>query len=110
MVDSAGFAPLSDAQWPDSLAHLKDAWAGRLNVYRTMAHHPALVIAWEGLRNHVVLDSSLGPLRSEVVILRTGHRCGSSYEWAHHVVRGRTCGLTDERIETLRGPASEMSP
>ncbi len=110
MVASAGFAPLSDDQWPASLARLKDGWAGRLNVYRAMAHHPALVTAWEGLRNHVVLDSALGPARSEVVILRTGHRCGSAYEWAHHVVRGRACGLSDERIETLRGTVSGMAP
>ena len=64
---------------------LRDGFAGQLNVYRTMAHHPALVRAWAPMRQHVVKDTALGLERSEVVILRTGHRMGSAYEWAHRL-------------------------
>ena len=73
--------PLTDAEWPEPLADLRDGFAGQLNVYRTMAHHPALVRAWAPLRQHIVKDTALGLERSEVVILRTGHRMGSAYEW-----------------------------
>lgn len=96
-------APLSDADWPEAAADLRDGFAGALNVYRTMAHHPALLTAWAPLRAHVVQRTALGLERSEVVILRTGLRMGSPYEWAHHVSRARALGFPDARIEAIRG-------
>lgn len=95
--------PLSDADWPESIADLRPGFAGALNVYRVMAHHPGLLRAWAPLRQHVVRDSALGPERSEVVILRTAHRMGSAYEWAHHVSRARKLGFDDARIAAMRG-------
>jgi len=104
------FAPLSDADWPGEIADRREGFAGRLNVYRAMAHHPALLRAWGDLRDHVVRRTSLGAEASEVVILRAGHRLGAGYEWAHHVVRGRAAGLSDPRIAALRGPLAGMGP
>jgi alkylhydroperoxidase family enzyme len=95
--------PISDADWPETIAEMKTGFAGALNVYRTMAHHPALLKAWAPLRQHIVKDSALGPVRSEVVILRAAHRMGSPYEWAHHVSRARALGMSDARIAALRG-------
>ena len=95
-------SPLSDEDWPEDIADLRTGFAGALNVYRTMAHHPALTRAWAQLRQHVVKDSALGLDRSEVVILRTGVRLGSAYEWAHHVSRARTLGFSDARIAAIR--------
>lgn len=95
--------PISDADWPEVIAEMKTGFAGALNVYRTMAHHPALLKAWAPLRQHIVKDSALGPVRSEVVILRAAHRMGSPYEWAHHVSRARVLGMSDARIVALRG-------
>ncbi|WP_138472582.1 carboxymuconolactone decarboxylase family protein [Poseidonocella sp. HB161398] len=96
-------APLSDADWPAEIAQMRGGFAGALDVYRTMAHHPALLAAWAPLRQHVVRDSALGPEHSEVVILRTGLRLGSDYEWAHHVCRARALGFSDARIAAVRG-------
>lgn len=93
--------PISDEAWPDAISDMREGFAGQLNVYRTMAHHPALLRAWAPLRQHLVKNSALGQERSEVVILRTGHRLGSSYEWAHHVSRARALGFTDDRIRAL---------
>jgi alkylhydroperoxidase family enzyme len=95
--------PLQDHLWPQEIADLQQGYAGALNVYRTMANHPALTRAWTNLRQHIVKDTSLGLARSEVVILRTGVRLGSAYEWAHHVSRARALGFSDERIRTIRG-------
>nr|WP_047577459.1 carboxymuconolactone decarboxylase family protein [Methylobacterium sp. ZNC0032] len=95
--------PIGDADWPEAIAGMKTGFAGALNVYRTMAHHPALLQAWAPLRQHIVKDSALGPVRSEVVILRAAHRMGSPYEWAHHVSRARVLGMSDARIAALRG-------
>jgi 4-carboxymuconolactone decarboxylase len=95
--------PIDDADWPEAIAGMKNGFAGALNVYRTMAHHPELLRAWAPLRQHVVKDSALGAVRSEVVILRAAHRMGSPYEWAHHVSRARVLGMADERIAAIRG-------
>ena len=104
------FHPLADADWPESLAPLKGGFATGLNVYRTMAHHPALLTAWAPLRAHVVTAPALTPDQSEVVILRTGHRLGAAYEWAHHVHRGRKIGMDDARIASIKGPVAAMAP
>lgn len=95
--------PIGDADWPASIAEMKSGFAGALNVYRTMAHHPDLLQAWAPLRQHVVKDSALGAVRSELVILRAAHRMGSPYEWAHHVSRARVLGMSDVRIAAMRG-------
>nr|WP_319249538.1 carboxymuconolactone decarboxylase family protein [uncultured Celeribacter sp.] len=100
-ADAHKIAPLTDDLWPEEIADLRDGFAGALNVYRTMAHHPALLRAWAPLRHHIVKDSTLGPQNSEIVILRTGVRLGSSYEWAHHVSRARALGMDDARIKAV---------
>jgi alkylhydroperoxidase family enzyme len=110
MSEDPDFAPISDADWPAALADMHAGFAGGLNVYRTMAHHPALLRAWSQLREHVVNRSALGRQRLEVVILRCGVRLGSDYEWSQHVIRARLYGLSDARIVSLRGPLSEMEP
>jgi alkylhydroperoxidase family enzyme len=101
--------PISEGAWPEELADMAQSFAAKLNVYRTMAHHPALVRAWADLRAHVVLNNVLGDQASEIVILRIGHHWNSDYEWTHHVVRGRAVGLSDERIESMRGDPANMS-
>jgi len=95
--------PLADEDWPEEIVDLRDGFAGRLNVYRVMARHPDLLRAWAPLRQHVVLSSALGQELSEIVILRTAVRLGSSYEWSHHVSRARKIGMSDDRIAAIRG-------
>ncbi|KCV81703.1 hypothetical protein ATO10_10170 [Actibacterium atlanticum] len=104
-----GFEPIRDAEWPAEIADMLSGFAGGLNVYRTMAHHPALLRAWSNLREHVVNQTSLGAEQSEVVILRTGTRLGSSYEWHQHIIRGRKAGLSDARIARLGGPLDAIT-
>ncbi|MBS0124043.1 carboxymuconolactone decarboxylase family protein [Thetidibacter halocola] len=108
MSGPADFPPLSDAAWPEAVADMRAGFAGRLNVYRVMAHHPDLLRAWRPLREHVVNRTALGPQLSEVAILRTGHRLGSSYEWNQHIERARARGLSDARIASCAGPLDAM--
>ncbi|CUH64859.1 Carboxymuconolactone decarboxylase family protein [Thalassovita gelatinovora] len=108
MTDPLRFPPIPDGAWPDQIADLRDGFAGKLNVYRTMAHDPELLKAWAPLRQHVVIDNALGPQLSEVTILRTGHNLESSYEWNQHVHRARACGMSDAQIGSIRGPLAAM--
>lgn len=102
--------PLTGADWPAALDDLRDTFAGRLNVYRVMAHHPDLLRAWVPLRRHIVEANALGAERLEVAILRIAHRLSSVYEWTHHVHRSRAVGLADARIASLRGAPEAMAP
>ena len=103
------YPPLDNTHWPAEIADMQAGFAGRLNVYRVMAHHPALLRAWADLRDHVVVKTALGPELSEVVILRAAHWIGSDYEWAHHVSRARALGFEDHRIARLAGPIDEIT-
>jgi len=110
MNKAPDLAPIPNAGWPEEIVDMLSGFAGKLNVYRAMAHHPALLRAWTDLRDHVVNKTALGPELSEVVILRTGVRLGSDYEWNQHVVRSRSRGLDDQRIASLRGAPDDMAP
>ena len=99
--------PLNHTNWPESLTHMADGFASKLNVYRVMAHNPALLCSWANLRNHLVQNSALSKTALEIVILRTGHKHNSRYEWAHHVIRGRDVGLSEERIAACALPANQ---
>lgn len=101
--------PLNDDEWPESIAGLAGGFATKLNVYRTMAHHPELLAAWAPLRQHVVRDRAMSDQQSEVVILRTGFNLRSGYEWAHHVSRGRAVGMDDARIAAIGGPLASIT-
>jgi 4-carboxymuconolactone decarboxylase len=101
-MDEGPCQPLADADWPAEIADLRDGFAGRLNVYRVMAHHPALLRAWVPLRQHLVTRGTLGAELTEIAILRTAHRLGSAYEWAHHVSRARKLGMTEARINATK--------
>lgn len=103
------FAPLSDTEWPPALEEMRGGFATALNVYRVMAHNPALLAAWRDFRNHVVLNNRLDPPSLEIVILRTGFRRGSRYEWMQHIVRGRTAGLDDRRIAAAALPPNQAA-
>ena len=110
MSEPPAYPPLTDAEWPEEIGDMLTGFAGGLNVYRTMAHNPALLRAWADLREHVVNRTALGKQGSEVVILRTGVRLDSGYEWRQHVARARKCGMEDARILSLRGPVEDMAP
>lgn len=106
---SGKVTPLPPEDWDTSIAHLGDGFAGQLNVYRVMAHHPALLEHWAPLRRHVVLENALGEERLEIVILRVATRLGSHYEWTHHVARATRLGLDADRIRSVAGDPSDMT-
>lgn len=100
---------ITDANWPVEIEDMRAGFAGRLNVYRIMAHHPDLLRAWQKFRNHVVINTTLGAELSEVVILRSGLNLGSAYEWAHHVYRSRKLGMSDARILAISGNGQDLT-
>jgi alkylhydroperoxidase family enzyme len=99
MSGTGALSPLPDGAWPAEIGELRREFAGALNVYRTMAHHPRLLAAWVPLRRHVVLENSLPPRLQELVVLRTAFHARSRYEWSHHVARALAAGLSRQEID-----------
>ncbi len=79
-----------------------------LNVFATLARHPALLKRWTPLANHLLFKSSLPPRERELVIMRAGWMAGSAYEWGQHVVIARDqCGFTDADFSALAVGSSD---
>jgi 4-carboxymuconolactone decarboxylase len=75
------------------------------NIFKTLAHHPDLFRRWMVFANHVLFKSTLPARDRELLIMRTGWRCRSEYEWGQHAVIGRTIGISDEEIRRItQGP------
>jgi alkylhydroperoxidase family enzyme len=93
-------APLADEQIDPELR--ERIFRGPiLNIFRTLAHHPALTKRWLVFGTHVLSKSTLPARERELVILRIGWLCRSGYEWGQHVVIGKAAGLTDAEIERI---------
>ena len=90
---------------PDVLARASAA-AGQpvrpeAQVYRTLANHPDLFVAWLGWGAHVVRGTSLTPRLKELVILRVALLCDGRYPLAQHVRIGRDVGLDDAALDRM---------
>jgi 4-carboxymuconolactone decarboxylase len=108
MTDTPRLAPLTPEEWSDDQRQLLEPFADDgevLNIFATLAHHPKLLKRWLVFGGHIMVASTLPPRDRELLILRTGWRCQSPYEFGQHAVIGRQAGLTDEEIAAVtRGP------
>ena len=80
----------------------------KLNIFRTLGHNPPLFKGFLALGGHLLGETGLLPPRErEIVILRTGFRAGSEYEFGQHTRMGADAGLTKVEIDRLAdvGPA-----
>ena len=69
-----------------------------MTIFRTFIRHPKLFKRWLVFGNHILFKSTIPPRDREILILRTGWRCRSEYEWGQHVVIGKAVSLTDDEI------------
>jgi 4-carboxymuconolactone decarboxylase len=104
MTDSAPrIPPLANP--PDEVASFIDKAGlkgpnGRpINIFGTLAHHPDLLRRWMVFAGHVMAKNSLPDRDREILILRTGVRCGSHYEFAQHAEIALECNM--DRVEVL---------
>jgi len=97
--------PLPAAERTPSAQALLDGVAvagSEWNIFTTLVRAEGLTRRWLPFGGKL-LSGKIPPRERELLILRTGWNCESEYEWAQHVVIGRSAGLTDEEI--LRIPA-----
>jgi alkylhydroperoxidase family enzyme len=105
-------APLPEDEWTDEMREIFrpiEEYNGRVfNIFTTLARHPKLLKRWLVFANHCLIKSTLSPRQRELVILRAGWLCHSTYEWVQHNRIAREAGIADEEIERIkRGPEAE---
>jgi alkylhydroperoxidase family enzyme len=102
--------PLPSEEVPEEVRRYTGSRPGQpvLNIYRTLARYPKLAKRWLVFGAHILAKNTVEPRERELLILRTGWRCRSGYEWGQHVRIGLSAGLTEADIERIKqGPAAE---
>lgn len=101
-------APLPEAEWTDAMREALGSRAGSgraSNLYATLVRHPDLIKRWLVFAGHILGGSTLSPRARELVILRTGYRCKSEYEWGQHSFIAGLVGISNEEIaRVIDGP------
>jgi alkylhydroperoxidase family enzyme len=108
-------SPLPEAEWDDVsgpvLRASQPGLQGRLgdnNIFSTLARHPQLMRAWLPFGGFLLGRGLLPARERELLILRTGCNCSSSYEWGQHVRISESLGIDREEIlRVARGPEAE---
>ena len=107
--------PLPESQWPEQLRSILEtrppAVGTRLgdnNIFATLARHPELLRAWLPYGGFLLGSGVLPARERELLILRTGRNCGSSYEWGQHVRIAEALRMAREEImRVAAGPDAE---
>lgn len=107
-------APLIPTEeWdPELLSFVKRAVPSEeepLNFFLAMAHHPKLLEKWTVFAARLLGKGILDPRDRELVVLRTVHNCGATYEWVHHAEIAAESGLGPAEVEAIaEGPGSPV--
>lgn len=91
---------------PADVQALLDARPPR-NVFRMLAHAPSLMPGLMELTGAVLYRSKLEVVLRELIILRVGNLCGSSYEVGQHRKIALAVGLPQDKID---GTARDADP
>ena len=89
---------------PPAVQALLDARPPR-NVFRMLAHAPALMPGVMELTAAILYRAKLDPALRELAILRVGHLCGSAYEVSQHRNISLAIGLSQEKIDGTKSDA-----
>ena len=113
--DGPRIAPLPPEEWSEELRPLasftasgEDVSLGDLNIFRTLARHPALFGSWAPFGGYLLTNGTLPFEERELLILRTGFNCRSPYEWGQHVRISLAGGMSRETIDRVAaGPDAD---
>jgi len=100
--------PPYDADTARTLERMMPPGIAPLNLFRTVAHNPAILERFRSTGAYLLNFGTLPALDREIVIQRTCARCGCEYEWGVHAVfYGERVGLSTEQLDaTAAGPGA----
>jgi alkylhydroperoxidase family enzyme len=96
---------LEEARRRGAEAEIRQDLAG-VNAFRSLLQNVPVAGAIGKLLTTLLFEGSLDARLRELVILRTGWRSGSEYEFCQHVAVARRLGISDEDILGVRDPES----
>src|SRR5258707_6735625 len=74
------------------------------NIFDTLVRHPGLFRKWSPFGGKL-LSGKLPARDRELLILRTGWRCQSVYEWGQHLRIALASGVTQDEVDRVKsGP------
>jgi 4-carboxymuconolactone decarboxylase len=103
-LTSVRIPPLPEAEWSEEVRELLPKGRKPLNIFTTLVRHPSLFKRWSVFGGHILSKSTLSPRDRELLILRTGYRCKSPYEFHQHTRIGLDCGISADEIQRLQQP------
>jgi alkylhydroperoxidase family enzyme len=95
--------------WIAALLGRVQGTAGPPHLFTTIARHRRLFRPWLRFAGALMPGGTLPRIDSELLILRTAHRCASEYEWRHHERLGRAAGLSEAQVQAVRAPDDSTS-
>jgi len=105
-LDKARILPLKPEELNDdaldALKTVTNKAGNTLNIFATFAHRPKALKAFLNWGNYILQETDLSGREREIIILRTGHRCKSGYEFHQHTRIGLRSGLSDADIDALQ--------
>jgi 4-carboxymuconolactone decarboxylase len=104
---------LPRAEWTDAARETFAFWGepnaweqgSSKNMTMTLAHHPALSMAYNTFGKHLLLGSTIPVRPRELIVLRTAWLVKCEYEWHYHVGYGLSAGMTLDEIAAIRDGA-----
>lgn len=112
-MDTPRITPITAADATPEVTELIDKAGLRgpdgtpLNIFGTLARHPALLRRWLVFATHVLAKNSLPRRDRELLILRTGWRCRSQYEFSQHAVIALASDISADEVQRTKLPLHE---
>ncbi|HEX8119760.1 MAG TPA: hypothetical protein VF549_00710 [Solirubrobacteraceae bacterium] len=108
----APIQPPYEPEVADALRRLMGAVdAEPLNLFRTIAHHRAILDRFRQLGSTLLSHTTLDPVERETVIHRVTARAGAEYEWGVHAAAfAQALGLGEDWLEaTVHGTPDDFA-
>lgn len=80
----------------------------RINIHGTVAHSPAVLVAFVGFANALRNDTVLDPRLRELTVLTVSRAKGADYEFGKHANLALSVGVPREQIEAIE--ANRVGP
>ena len=74
----------------------------RLNLYKTLANHPALFSSFVDFAYSVRNNCTTSRQLRELMILRGAQLCQSDYEWFQHEAMAKKAGISQAKIDLIK--------
>ena len=74
---------------------------GELNLFRLLAHAPAVFAGWAQMVDEILDSPTFTPRMRELIILRVAHLQNAAYEVSQHTDLARSAGLTERQINAI---------